>query len=164
MGPAVYERAYYYCPHCGQGHFPTDEELGVARKQTPGAREVTALMGVLEAFEEGAAKVLPRLSGLNVSASTVQRTTEDAGEDLAQRRSAGETFGPERAWSWNRDASGRQVAYVTLDATGVPQQGPGGEKAEGRMPWVAAVFNPQPTSEKKRQNGSGCGRRGICRG
>ena len=31
-----------------------------------------------------------------------------------------------------------------LDATGVPQQGPGGGAAEGRMPYVALVFNPVP--------------------
>jgi hypothetical protein len=41
------------------------------------------------------------------------------------------------------------VAYVSLDATGVPQQGPHGEKAEGRMPWVAAVYNPSPPDQKR---------------
>lgn len=40
-------------------------------------------------------------------------------------------------------------AYVSLDATGVPQQGPHGEKAEGRMPWVAAVYNPLPPDQKR---------------
>lgn len=107
-------------------------------------------MGVLEPFEEGAHAVLPRLSGLVVSASSVQRTTEDVGEDVAKRRAAGKTFGPPRVWSWNTDAAGQRVAYVSLDATGVLQQGPHSEKAEGRMPWVGAVFNPQPTHETKR--------------
>ena len=151
MGRAVYERAYYYCPTCHSGHFPTEEELGLANKQTPAAQEVTALMGVLEAFEEGARKILPKLSGLVLSASTVQRTTEDVGADVAARRAAGETFGPEQVWSWNTDAVGRRVAYLSLDATGVQQQGPHAEKAEGRMPWVGAVFNPQPTHETTRR-------------
>jgi hypothetical protein len=83
-----------------------------------------------------------------VSASTVQRTTEDAGDDLATRRADGATFGPEMPWDWNRDAAGKTVAYVGLDATGVRQQGPRGEQAEGRMPWLGVVFNPQPTHEK----------------
>ena len=91
MGRAVYERAYYYCPTCTAGHFPTDEELGVVRRQTPATQEVTALMGTLEAFDEGAEKILPKLTGLILSASTVQRTTEDAGADVAARRAAGET-------------------------------------------------------------------------
>lgn len=151
MGPAVYERAYYYCGSCCSGRFPTDEDLGVAHRQTPAAREVTALTGVLEAFEEGAEKILPKLSGLVLSASTVQRVTEDAGEDVATRRASGKTIGSAECWSWNRDASGRTVGYVSLDATGVLQQGPHAEKAEGRMPWVAAVFNPQPTHETTRR-------------
>ena len=38
-----------------------------------------------------------------------------------------------------------------LDATGVPQQGPQGEKRECRMPWAGLVFNPQPAGEKRRR-------------
>ena len=40
---------------------------------------------------------------------------------------------------------------VGLDATGVPQQGPQGEKRECRMPWVAMVFNPQPAEQAPRR-------------
>lgn len=152
LGPVVYERAYYYCTSCKTGHFPPDEEFGVVRHQTPAAQQITSLMGVLEAFEEGATKLLPKLSGLVVSPSTVQRTTEDVGTDVATRRMAGETFGPNSVWSWNLDAEGRRVAYVSLDATGVLQQGAHAEKAEGRMPWVAAVYNPQPTHETTRRH------------
>lgn len=151
LGRAVYERAYYHCPTCSTGHFPTDHELGLARRQTPAAQEVAALVGVLEPFEEGAEQVLPKLSGLVLSASTVQRTTEAVGADVAERRATGETFGPEQPWSWNTDATGQTVGYVSLDATGVLQQGPHAEKAEGRMPWVGAVFNPQPTHESTRR-------------
>lgn len=151
LGDVTYERAYYHCAHCHTGIFPTDGEFHLEQHQTPGACEVISLMGVLEPFEEGANAALPRLSGLNVSASTVQRTTEAAGSDLAAQRAAGATFGPERPWKWNRDASGHTVAYVGLDATSVPQQGPHAEKAEGRMPWVGMVFNPQPTHEEHRR-------------
>ena len=149
FGKIVYERAYYHCRHCKSGWFPTDAEFGIDDRQTPGAREVISLMGVLEPFEPTARHVLPRLTGLSVSASTVQRTTESVGADVADRRASGETFGAEHAWDWNLDASGRRVAYVGLDATGVPQQGPKGEKLECRMPWVGLVFNPQPTGEKR---------------
>lgn len=108
-------------------------------------------MGTLEPFEEGAAEVLPRLSGLNVSPSSVQRTTEAVGTDVARRRAEGETFGPEVCWDWHTDATGRSVAYVGLDATGVRQQGEHGEQAEGRMPWVATVFNPESPGQRRRQ-------------
>jgi hypothetical protein len=151
LGEAVYERAYYYCAACRTGDFPTDEEFALDRRQTPGAREVITLMGVLEPFEEGAHAVLPRLSGMHVSPSTVQRTTEAEGRRLARRRAQGATFGPQTPWRWQRDVQGRTAAYIGLDATGVRQQGPHGEKADGRMPWVGTVFNPQPTSQKRRR-------------
>ena len=149
LGEAVYERAYYHCSHCHSGHFPTDAEFSLEDKQTPGAREVIALMGVLEPFDEAANSALPRLSGLTVSPSTVQRTTEAAGADIATRRMAGETFGPQTPWDWHRDAEENTVAYVGLDATGVRQQGPHAEPVQGKMPWVAVVFNPQPTHQKQ---------------
>lgn len=151
LGDALYERAYYHCAHCHTGIFPTDEEFGIADKKTPGATEVISLMGVLEPFEEGAHEVLPRLSGLNVSASTVQRTTEIIGADVARRRAQGETFGPDVPWNWHTDATGKSVAYLGLDATGVRQQGEHAEQAEGRMPWVGTVFNPEVPHQKRHQ-------------
>lgn len=148
MGDVVYERAYYHCRHCERGFCPTDEEFRIACKQTPGGREVITLVGTLEPFESGAGRVLSRLTGLQASASTVQRTTEDVGEDVACRRAAGETFGPPIKWNWQMDASGKRVAYVSCDATSVRQQGPRAQKAESRMPWVASVFNPWPKHRK----------------
>lgn len=148
LGPIVYERAYYHCRHCRRGWFPTDDVFGIQRKQTPGAREVITLVGTLEPFAQGSCRVLPRMTGLRVSVSQVHRTTEAVGEDVASRRAAGETFGPDEVWDWNIDASGKSVAYVSLDATGVRQQGPRAEKAESRMPWVGAVFNPHPPHQK----------------
>lgn len=81
---------------------------------------------------------------MRLSESTVERATEDAGERLAGRLAEGATVGPEVEWAWNADAKGRKVAYVTIDATGTRQQGPGGAAAEGRMAYVAAVYNPLP--------------------
>jgi hypothetical protein len=151
FGTVIYERAYYHCASCGTGHFPTDSQFGLEHKQTAGARELICLAGVLEPFAESGGTVLPRLSGLSVSASTVQRTTEQVGAEVAERRAAGEVFGGEPPWKWQLDAQGQRVAYVSVDATGVLQQGPGAQKAEGRMAWVGAVFNPAPASRKKRR-------------
>lgn len=151
FGKIVYERAYYHCRHCRSGWFPTDTEFEIEEHQSLGAREVISLLGVLEPFDSSARKILPRLTGLQVSASTVQRTTESVGDDVARRRADGETFGVQKAWKWHIDTTGRRVAYVGLDATGVPQQGPQGQKRECRMPWVGLVFNPQPAGQKPRQ-------------
>lgn len=151
FGTVDYERAYYHCSSCHTGYYPTDHEFGLEHKQTAAAREIITLAGTLEPFAETGSTLLPRLSGLCVSASTVQRTTEEVGADVAARRSAGEVFGDAATWTWRTDAQGQSVAYVSLDATGVLQQGPRGQKAEGRMAWVGAVFNPAPPSRKSKR-------------
>jgi hypothetical protein len=110
---------------------------------TAGAAELTCLAGILASFEEASAKVLPKMTGLRVSASTVQRLTEGSGSELSKRLHEGETFGPKTPWDWQADASGHRCAYVSLDATGIGQQGPGGSKAEGRMAYVGMIFNPR---------------------
>src|SRR5436190_9880457 len=84
------------------------------------------------------------MAGIRLSESTVQRTTETAGERLAEQRVAGQVFGPKEVWDWHRDAHGQTCAYVSLDATGVMMQGPQAAKADGRMAYVGMIFNPQP--------------------
>ena len=136
-------RAYYYCPRCRSGHCPWDAALRLAGGDlTPAAEELVSLAGLLASFAEAAGKVLPRLAGLRLAESTAERTTEAAGARLARRRAAGQTFGPARDWPWGRDALGRACAYLSVDATGVGMQGPGGAQAEGRMAYVGLVFSP----------------------
>jgi hypothetical protein len=151
LGEVAYERAYYHCRQCRSGWLPTDAELRVVKRRSPGQREVIVLGGVVEAFEQGGRNVLQRLSGVSVSASTIRRVTEAAGKDIAEKRSRGETIGPEAAWEWNEDAGGRRTAYISLDGVTVLQQGPHAQKAEAKVAWMGAVFNPQPLSEKKRR-------------
>ncbi|MBV8611427.1 MAG: hypothetical protein JO034_28790, partial [Singulisphaera sp.] len=82
MGPIVLEeRASYLCPTCHRGHVPVDAALGSsARKLTPEAEEVVTLAGTGESFADAAEKLLPKMAGLRLSESTVERTTEAAGE------------------------------------------------------------------------------------
>jgi hypothetical protein len=81
---------------------------------------------------------------LRLSESSVERTTEGAGQRLQRALAAGATFGPPQEWAWHKDADGKTVAYVSVDATGVGQQGPGGAKVDGRMVNVALIYNPVP--------------------
>jgi hypothetical protein len=85
---------------------------------------------------------LPRLAGLRLAASTVERAAERAGERVGQRLAAGATFGPARDWDWQRDAEGKTCAYVSGDLTGVGMQGPGAAAADGRMAAVGMIYNP----------------------
>jgi hypothetical protein len=106
--------------------------------------QAVSLCGVIVSFAEAAEEVLARLTGLKVAEATAARTTEAAGQDLGRRLAAGETFGAARDWAWHKDAEGKTCAYVSLDATAVPQQGPGGARVDGRMATVAMIYNPIP--------------------
>jgi hypothetical protein len=146
MGTVTCRRAYYYCGRCGHGVLPWDERVGLtARSFTPAAERLVTLAGILsDSFAEAAERVLPELAGLRVAETTVQRTSESVGERVAAHRRSGRGFGFPRAWEWHRDARGQSCAYVSLDLTGVRQQGKDGGPAEGRMPYVAMVYNPVP--------------------
>jgi hypothetical protein len=80
--------------------------------------------------------------------STVQRTTEAVGQRIARHLQKGRTFGGQKAWSWFRDACGRTVGYIGIDAVSVHQQGYGGVRADGRMAYVGMIFNPLPDRER----------------
>jgi hypothetical protein len=121
---------------------PRDARLGLsAGDLSRGAAQAVALAGALGSFAEAAAKVLPKLAGLRVSESTVERTTERAGRQVGDRLAAGETFGPASPWDWATDAEGKTCAYVAADLTGVGMQGPGGSAADGRMAAVGMIWN-----------------------
>lgn len=108
------------------------------------------MAGVLSSFADGAERVLLKMAGLRLSESTIERTTEAAGERLADQLAAERAMGPTQQWPWQYDAQGRRCAYVSLDATGVRQQGPGGHRAEGRMAYVGMVYNPQSEHDPER--------------
>lgn len=114
-----------------------------SQRLTPAAQEIATLAGVQESFGRAAKRTLTKLSGLRLSESTVERTTEAAGTQLGQRLENEEVFGPKQTWQWNLDARGQKCAYVSVDATGILMQGKGGAKADGRMVYVGMVFNPQ---------------------
>lgn len=145
FGPIRYQRAYYYCRRCGQGRCPFDVQAGItSRGLTPGLERLATLAGAAgDSFERGA-ELLGEMAGVSLSESTVERTTEDVGDRIALALDSGLLFGLAVAWTWYRDARGRTVGYLSLDATGTRQQGPNGAKAEGRMAYVAGVYNPYP--------------------
>jgi hypothetical protein len=150
-------RGYYHCEHCHHGHFPWDEILRLSPQGlTPGAQEVVALGGTQEAFGKAAEWTLQKMAGIRLSESTVQRTTEAAGERLAQQLQEGKVFGSKTVWDWHRDASGKTCAYLSVDATGIMMQGPGAAKTEGRMASVGMIYNPQPRQPEDEELSKPC--------
>jgi hypothetical protein len=110
-------------------------------KLTAAAEQIVAMAGVLDSFAHGAEWVLRKMSGLRLSESTVERTTESAGERVTKQLEAGQALGPKETWAWQKDAQEQCCSYVSVDATGVRQQGSGGAEADGKMAYVAMVYN-----------------------
>jgi hypothetical protein len=140
FGEVTLQFAYYHCACCGKGCRPWCDKLRLGKPAlTPAAEEIAAMAGVLH-----------KMAGLRLSESTVERTTETAGHRVRQQLQQGKPLGPTHSWTWQRDACGRRCAYVSLDATGVRRQGPGGHHAEGRMAYVGMVYNPRSEHDPKR--------------
>jgi hypothetical protein len=139
------QRAYYYCGRCRQSFLPYDEALGLVDEISPGLLPLVCLAGTLLPFADAAEDVLRRFAGVRVSASTVLRSTEGAGERLRAQHKEGRMVEPTQAepkWTGPRLA-GQPAAYVGLDAFSVPMQGPGAGKADHRMLYTALLYTPQ---------------------
>lgn len=144
-------RPYYHCSHCGQGQLPWDKTLGLSRRKvTPGAEQLLSLSAVKESFGLVAERSLKRLTGIELSESTVERVAEEVGERVGKRLSEDHVFGEPQAWDWQRDAEGHRCAYISVDATGVPHQGPNGAKADGRMAYVGMIYNANSEHDSRR--------------
>jgi hypothetical protein len=143
-GAMKVQRAYYYCGRCKQSFLPYDDVLGLVDEISPGLMPLVCLAGTLLPFADAAEDVLKRFAGVRVSASTVLRCTEGAGERLRAQQKEGRMVKPtqaERKWTAARDA-GQPAAYVGLDAFSVPMQGAGASKAEHRMLYTALLYTP----------------------
>ena len=124
------------------------------RNLTPALEQLASLAGaVADAFDKGS-DLLAKMSGVRLSESTVQRTTEAAGERIAAKLEAGKTFGAKKPWEWYRDAMGAHGGLSRPRRDGRSAAGPGGGEADHRMAYVGMVYNPLPDR-------SGCSR--TCR-
>jgi hypothetical protein len=143
-GVVTVRRAYYYCARCPQSFCPYDEVLGLFDEISPGLRPLVCLAGVLLPFSDAAEDLLRRFASVRLSASTVLRCTEAAGERLRAQQKQGrmvQPTQPEPGWTAARK-EGQPVAYVGLDAFSVPMQGPGAGPAEHRMLYTALLYTP----------------------
>ena len=135
--------SYYHCAACHTSQQPWDKTLRLGKHRvTPAAEEAITLSGLLTSFGRASRQTLRKLTGIVVSESTVERVTEDAGKQLSECLARKQIIGPTKPWKWQRDARGQTCGYVSLDYVSVPQQGPGGAKADSRMAAVALVYNP----------------------
>lgn len=144
-GDITIRRAYYYCKHCHEGSMPWDEVVGLNQGLSHGLRSLVCLAGTIAPFEDAANDLLKRFTGVRLSASTVLRATEEAGQQLQQRLKSGripKPATPELAWQAKREGE-LPAAYVGVDAFSVPMQGPDGTQADHRMLYTAVLYTPE---------------------
>lgn len=144
-GVVKVRRAYYYCGRCKQSFIPYDDALGLVDEISPGLMPLVCLAGTLLPFADAAEDVLKRFAGVRLSASTVLRCTEAAGERLRAQHKDGRMVQPARPepkWTAVREA-GQPAAYVGLDAFSVPMQGVQASRAESRMLYTALLYTPK---------------------
>ncbi len=87
VGTVRFVRSYGRCTHCRQAVYPADVALGLhARgRASPRVQEICAL-SVLHAPAARAEEDVRRMSGINVSASTLHREARRQGERALQKR------------------------------------------------------------------------------
>ncbi len=88
-GDIQVRRAYYYCGRCHQSFLPYDDVLGLRDEISPGLMPLVCLAGTLLPFADAADDLLKRFTGVRVSASTILRDTEAAGERLRAQQKEG---------------------------------------------------------------------------
>jgi hypothetical protein len=105
----------YHCPDGCGGFCPHDAALRLTDAElSAGAREVVGLAGTLGSVAEAAQKVLPRLAGLRLAESTVERATERAGAEVGRR------LGPGRCSARRRTGRGSRTPPRRRVPTSVP--------------------------------------------
>jgi hypothetical protein len=119
LGPVRFQRGYYICPHCHQGHSPRDRELDVEGVScSPGVRRMLAVVGSESSFDQGREQ-LELLAGIEVTAKAVERHAEAIGSDIELRQQS--EIG--RAKQLELPAAGGPAVpllYIEMDGTGIP--------------------------------------------
>ena len=84
FGKVDYQRRYYLCPTCHQGHCPLDLKYGIVPGQTtPTLASLLGMLGVEVSFAE-ASRLAERFLLFRVSDNTVRKQTEGYGNAQAQ--------------------------------------------------------------------------------
>jgi hypothetical protein len=117
-GSRKIRRRYHYCTACNGGFSPMDAALGLepGRDATRQVRAWEAKYGSDSAFA-AVPELFRELRGIEVSASTVERTTIEIGTTL---RAAARTWGPPPAAEFEGHERGSQRLYLSMDGTMCP--------------------------------------------
>lgn len=122
-GPRRIRRRYHYCPACRAGFSPTDAALGLepGRDATRQLRAWQAQFGSETAFA-AVPEVFRELRGIELSASTVERTTVAVGQALREAAPTWEP--PAEDPKAGKAAAPADRLYLSVDGTMCPLRDP----------------------------------------
>ena len=131
LGQVEYNRAYYLCPACQQGHCPLDQKLGLRPGQISAELEsLTGMTGAQLPFGQSG-QLFEALTLVSVSDHTVGKATQAMGDEVQSQESEWIAQSQDAAWlqEQQRLAERPQRLYGALDAAKVHI------RAEKEHPW-----------------------------
>ena len=82
IGTLSYKRAYYVCPHCHQGTYPLDEQLGLrAGEMSAELESLAGMMGAQLPFEKGS-DLFAQLTLVGISPQSMDKATQAMGREM----------------------------------------------------------------------------------
>lgn len=87
-GQITFARSYFYCANCKHGFCPADIALGIAKRETSRAVQAHACRMSCYLPPKKAAVELFELTGIKLSASSIDRFSKSAGRSIAEEHDA----------------------------------------------------------------------------
>lgn len=115
VGRIEVRSAYYHCSQCRSSRWPAFEQLGLGPGAlSEGARRMASYAAAVEGGFERSSELVKRLAGLDLSASTLLRVSEQLGHQIQQLQKAE----VERAFKAEGPAAGQKVKLLHLASDG----------------------------------------------
>jgi hypothetical protein len=125
LGTVNYQRAYYLCPTCRQGHYPLDDQLGLRPGELSAELEsLTAMTGVQLPFEQSS-QLFEALTLVAVSDQSIAKASRSIGEEVQRQEQVWIQQSQDFAWLQEQDrlAERPERLYGALDAIKVHVRG-----------------------------------------
>jgi len=157
-GAVSIARAYYRCPTCGKAEHPLDGQLGLSGGWSPGMRELVSLVGANWSYGRSA-DLVERMTGVRVSATSVQSLTEQEGERaIKEMRQGGPMSSSAASIPTSAQAEEGATGRVYLDGVMTPLRGRWAEAKVGLVcgegghrRYITHLGSPEPVGRMLRR-------------
>lgn len=151
FGLVRYQRAYYLCGNCHQGHYPLDMDLGLRpNAMSAEVERLAAMVAVEMPFAKGAV-VFEELTLLSISDQSLDKAAQSYGAEVQQKEfeSYEQSLNQEQMLARERESTAPLRLYGSMDGGRVQTRAAQGEVQPWRELKVGAWFEAkgQPPSK-----------------